>query len=438
MSNSTGLLKTSAFLFAAMMIGNGCNYLFQFFMGRALSVSDYGMMNALFSLLVITSVPAGTVRLVMAQYGARLGVEDDDRLGVLYLSALKWVSLCAVVGMAGFLMMSGRIAGFLNISSVTPVVLIAAALGVGLLLPVNLGTLQGLHRFGYVGGSTILGSVSKLGLGMLLVYVGWGVYGALASLSLATLAVLGLSAFALRALWAPAKKRRSGVSWREMFSYGLPAAAASLCFMVLTNIDMVLVRHYFPPEEAGMYAAAGVLGRVVLYAPGAIVLVLFPMMARSHALNGNAFHLLDRGMLYAGGIAGAGAIAYALFPELFLRLLFGEKYVAAAPLLRLFGVAMAPLSLMAVLMHFNLARCRTRFLISMAVACLLEVGLIGVYHTNLHTIIWILFGVGGALCVGNIGEIVWERMRTEERVATEPGEGERSFFQTERGEKNKP
>ncbi|MCK5380274.1 MAG: oligosaccharide flippase family protein, partial [Candidatus Latescibacteria bacterium] len=411
MSNSTGLLKNSAFLFAAMMIANASNYLFQFFMGRALSVSDFGMMNALFSLLAITSVPAGTVQLVMAQYGARLGAENEDRLWTLYLSALKWVSLCAVVGMAGFLLVSGKIAGFLNISSVTPVVLIGAALGVGLLAPVNLGMLQGLHRFGYVGGTTILGSVSKLGLGMLLVYVGWGVYGALASLSLSSLGVLGLSAFALRALCAPAKERRSGVSGREMFSYGLPAVGASLCFMALTNMDMVLVRHYFSPEEAGMYAAAGVLGRVVLYAPGAIVLALFPMMARAHALNGNAFHLLDRGMLYAGGIAGAGAIGYALFPELFLRLLFGGKYADAAPLLRLFGVAMVPLSLMAVLMHFNLAQRRIRFLYSMVAACLLEVGLIGVYHANLHTIIWILLGVGGALCGANFGMIVWERMR---------------------------
>jgi len=316
---------------------------------------------------------------------------------------------------------SGKIAGFLNISSVTPVVLIAAALGVGLLAPVNLGTLQGLHRFGYVGGTTILGSVSKLGLGMLLVYLGWGVYGALASLSLAGLAVLGLSAFALKALWTPAKEKKSGVSWREMFSYGLPAAGASLCFMALSNIDMVLVRHYFSPEEAGIYAAAGVLGRVVLYAPGAIVLVLFPMMARSHAKNGNAFRLLDRGMLYAGGIAGAGAIGYALFPELFLRMLFGGKYAAASPLLRLFGVAMVPLSLMAVLMHFNLAQRRTRFLISMAAACILEVVLIGVYHTDLHTVLWILLGVGGALCLGNVGEIVWERMRSEKLAAAEHG-----------------
>lgn len=419
MSNSTGLLKNSAFLFAAMMIANASNYLFQFFMGRALSVSDFGMMNALFSLLAITSVPAGTVQLVMAQYGARLGAENEDRLGTLYLSVLKWVSLCAVVGMAGFLMMSGRIAEFLNISSVMPVILIGAALGVGLLVPVNTGTLQGLHRFGYVGGTTILGSVSKLGLGMLLVYFGWGVYGALVSLSLANLGVLGLSAYALKALCAPTKERRSGVSGREMFSYGLPAVGASLCFMALTNMDMVLVRHYFSPEEAGMYAAAGVLGRVVLYAPGAIVLALFPMMARAHSLNGNAFHLLDRGMLYAGGIAGAGAIGYALFPELFLRLLFGGKYAAAAPLLRLFGVAMVPLSLMAVLMHFNLAQRRTRFLVSMAAACLLEVGLIGVYHANLHTIIWILFGVGGALCGANMGEIVWERMRREKLPAAE-------------------
>lgn len=412
MHRATGLLKNSVLLFVAMMIGHLCNYLFQFFMGRHLSVADYGMMNALFSLLVITSVPAGTIQLVMAQNAARLAGGERSRLAALYLRALKWVSLGAMAGLGVFLTASGRIAAFLNTGSLVPVVLVGAALGVGLLVPVNMGVLQGLHRFGSFGANTILGAGLKLTSGMLLVYVGWGVDGALTSLCVAGVGTLIVSTFPLRALWKHMRSGRVESRGGETAALVVPAAAAAFCFMVLTNVDTVLVRHYFSAQETGMYAAAGVLGRVVLYAPGAIVLVLFPMTARSHALDKAPFPILYRGMLYAGSIAAAAAIVYAVFPEVLLGWLYGEKYAAAAQLLRLYGVAMVPPSLLAVVMHFNLARRRVGFLYSMALACVLEVVLIGMYHRQLEHVLWIVLGVGGALCCGNLAMIGCERAKS--------------------------
>jgi O-antigen/teichoic acid export membrane protein len=68
--------------------------------------------------------------------------------------------------------------------------------------------------------------------------------------------------------------------------YGLMnALLAVFAFTPLTQADMVLVNRYFPAQDAaGIYASAAVLGKAVMYIPGAIILALFPMVSEQYAL----------------------------------------------------------------------------------------------------------------------------------------------------------
>ena len=52
----------------------------------------------------------------------------------------------------------------------------------------------------------------------------------------------------------------------------------SLAFASLTNVDILLAA-YFLPETAGVYAAAALVGKVVLFLPSALVTVLLPKAA---------------------------------------------------------------------------------------------------------------------------------------------------------------
>lgn len=48
---------------------------------------------------------------------------------------------------------------------------------------------------------------------------------------------------------------------QNVIKYIIPSFLAVLCFTVMTNIDMILVKHYFSGYEAGIYATSAMFGK---------------------------------------------------------------------------------------------------------------------------------------------------------------------------------
>ena len=78
-----------------------------------------------------------------------------------------------------FVLTSNWISSFLKIESITPVIVLGSIFLFSTLLPVNLGSLQGLQKFVPLGFTTIINFSSKLVFGVILVTIGFGVNGAL-------------------------------------------------------------------------------------------------------------------------------------------------------------------------------------------------------------------------------------------------------------------
>ena len=174
-----------------------------------------------------------------------------------------------------------------------------------------------------------------------------------------------------------------------------PVIGALFCFAFLTNVDLILVKHYFRAERAGMYAAASVLGKALLFFPTSVALVLFPLVPRSSERISR--HTVGRALILAGGGLGLGAALLLLFPEFLLRAIFGPMYSDAADVLRWFGIAVPPYGLTYVVVHYHLARWRYKFLYPMALACASEVALIGTFHGDILQVVRAFAGVGYGL-----------------------------------------
>jgi len=420
MKQANNFIKSSSILFIAVMIGNIANYLFQFFMGHNLSTSDFGILNSLLSLMMIGAVPAGTIMLVMARYISKFKAgEEWGKVTKFYKNSLKRMTLSTCIVIIFFLFLNGRITAFMKIPSSWPVIILGSTLFVSLLLPVNIGTLQGLQRFGYLGINACFGGVSRLLFGILFVSLGLRVNGALLATLLSALVIMIITFYPLKSLFNQRLSSNIESHTREIITYSLPVILATVSFMIITNIDLVLVKHYFSPEEAGYYAGAAVLGRSVLYLPGVIVMVIFPMISESHTLNKDTYGLLNKGLLLTAILAGTGMLSFLVMPEIMITFLFGNKFIEAAPLLRLFGVAMFPLALINIIINFNLARNKSRFIYSLVISCLLEVLLIIFFHNSLLYILYILIGNGILLLFLNIIFILIEKRVSLRSVSTE-------------------
>jgi O-antigen/teichoic acid export membrane protein len=402
------LFRSGTILFAASMIGNLSNYFFQFFMSRYLSIEDYGAMNAVFSLMIIAGIPTGTIMLVVAKYVSIFKAKDRDReIAYFYKNSLMKMTILGVLFLIPFLIFNNFITNYLKIDSRWPVAIIGIGLFSSFVVTVNMGMLQGLQRFYYMGAGIGLGGVSRLILGMILIFLGLKLNGAVIATAFPGLLIFLITAIPLyNYLKGKVEAERFT---KEILSYSLPVLLSSIAFSIITNVDLIIVKHFFPPEDAGLYAAVAILGKTILYLPAAFVLVLFPMVSESHALNNNIYKILDKGLLYTLAFSAIGVVVFLIFPELSIRILFGERFISAAPLLKFYGLAMMFMALISVLMNFNLARQKTGFIYTLGIGCAALITMINLFHDSLLTVILIILSVNLVLSVVNILMVYQDR-----------------------------
>ncbi len=139
-----------------------------------------------------------------------------------------------------------------------------------------------------------------------------------------------------------------------MKQYFWPVVIVLLCFSILTNIDVIIVKHFFAPIQAGHYAAAAIFGKIVLFFPGAIAMVMFPKAAELHTLEQDPWPVLKKSLLAVAVLCGLVTMSYFFFPVLIVSLLFGSRYYQSIPLMGLFGIAMTIFSLINIIIAYYL------------------------------------------------------------------------------------
>jgi O-antigen/teichoic acid export membrane protein len=218
-------------------------------------------------------------------------------------------------------------------------------------------------------------AVLKLVIGVGLVALGAGVYGALGGIFVASSTVVLGYGWHLRGSLRDAS-RPAFDRYDEVYRYAAPALLVGFCVTVPTNGDVVLVRHLFSPVEAGYYAVIAVFGKVLVFLPGGITAVLFPKAA-SQASGDEPISLLFRALVYTGVPLTAIVVAFVAVPGLLVTLLFGPAYRPAAELLPWYGAAIGAFALNSVILSFLLACRRTRPVWLYAVVTVLE--LLGIF-----------------------------------------------------------
>jgi O-antigen/teichoic acid export membrane protein len=178
----------------------------------------------------------------------------------------------------------------------------------------------------------------------------------------------------------------------------------------MTQLDLLLVNHYFDPHQSGIYAAAAILGKAVMYLPGAVTIAMFPMVAENESRLKSSAHLFLNAMALTAGLSGAAAVFYFLFANEIMTLLYGQKYQGAAELLKLYGFAMLPMTLVMVAEHFLIAKGRVIFAYVMMLGIPFVLLAANTYHDRLIDMLYILAAGGWGLALvgfGVIGVQVW-------------------------------
>jgi O-antigen/teichoic acid export membrane protein len=393
------------------MVANICNYLFQFFMSRHLSLTDFGAMNSLLSLMVITSVTAVSILIVSTKYVSNFKANGElEKIRLFRKKVFVNLIRFDILILAFLLLMSPFVSAFLKISSYAPFMILCVILFFSFLLPLNFGILQGQQKFlrlGICGGLT---GLFKLIFGIVLVVIGLRLDGAMMAVLFSYLSVFIISFHFLRDLSrSDPRSDDLGIGIRNILAYSRTVVLSSLGIMALSNVDLILVKHFFPAEQAGMYAAVAVLGRSIFYFPGVIVMAMFPIVSESYTLKKNPSHIVKKAFGITLLLAGSGLIVLMAVPDLMLSYLFGKPFSGGASFLRIFSLAMFFMALSNFLSNFLLAVERKRFIFVLLMGCSVEILLISFFHQSLITIPLILATVTILVCAS----LIYQALRVD-------------------------
>ena len=401
---SDDLLHHGGLMAGATVVSGALNYAYQLFMGRWLGPEGYGVFGALFALFYLVNVLGRGVRFSATRFTTELA-GDGAALAAFQRGFLRRTALFSTAVFVLMLAATPAASGFLDVGVPLLVVAVAGAAPFGLALTANFGTFQGLQWFLPLGGYKILLAGAKLAFGVGLVAAGYGVFGAFGALALAALAVFVATTLHLRSR-LPTPGCGVDFDHGRAARYTLPAVLAAFCLTVPTTVDVILVRHFFPDRAAGLYVAASVLGKILVFLPMGISTALFPKVSEPEtADDGRATALFHRAVGYTAVVAGCGALAYWLFPGLVLTSLYGSAYAPAETVLRWYGLAVFAFALSSTALNFQLARARNRFVYVFTVVSLAQIGLMWLFHATLLQFVHVLLVTNAALFAIGLIEI---------------------------------
>jgi O-antigen/teichoic acid export membrane protein len=240
--------------------------------------------------------------------------------------------------------------------------------------------MQGTCSFGRLSSNFIVESITRFVAAILLVGMGYEVLGAVGAISASVVAAYLVPR--LPAEFSARVQPGQPTSFRE----GMQAIVFFVGQVIINNIDILLVKHFFSPELAGLYAAVALVGRVLYFAAWSVVSAMFPISAAAKPREEDPNVILVP-LLFVLVIAVVFVLAVSFFPTLIMHAIFGGGFSEGEPLLMLYAVATGLYALSVVLMAYEMSRriANTGWL-QLVFSGVLVLG-IGVFHDTLRDVI---------------------------------------------------
>lgn len=381
-------VKLNLIFFVGSVVVGFFNYVYQLLAARLLGPADYSTVAAMLSLTYILFIPASPVMTVAMKYASTFQAKGraDQISGFLFKLSLYLFPSSTVIFLL-LVILSSYIASFLNISSRVPVILIGLAVVFSFITPLNRGILQGLKRFLALSVNMGIEAFAKVALAAMLILLGFRANGAIFAIFLAGIIGYMASLIPLRDYLG---RGSLDIHLRELASYSGAVLVAGLGMMVLMNVDILLVKHFFPAVQAGVYAAVSTMGKIIFFVTMPIAGVMFPMVSELHARNEKHHHVVNRSILMVVAISTAILLVYLVVPRLVIGILYGAKFLSATPYLLLLGVFGALLSLTGIFTNYFLSVGRKGFIPLILATGILMAGLIFAFHASLLQVITVI------------------------------------------------
>lgn len=371
-TTNEALLSTGFMLMVSTLVVNIGNYAFNLLAGRLLSPEAFGEANFLVTCLLAISFIATAFQLTAAKF-------SDAQNQLTDLAWLIGFLICVSVVVG-----SGTIVDTFHLTSETSLLFLAIAVPFYFVMSVGRGKLQGDLRFGHFAATYQIEMWTRLIVGISMVVLfgaAWGiVIGLFVSIS---------SGFIYTHL--AQKSSKSGSIHIKSFGGVSVFLGATLVYelsqIVINNSDVLLVKHYFTTQDAGLYAALALMGRVVYFGTWSVVMVLFPKVIEQKKKGQPTHHLLIKSFAIVALIAILIVVGCLAFPDYIVGTLFGKNYLTISHYLWQYASVTALFACANVWVYYYLSLDRKTPIVLSFFAGILQLTLLYFKHGNFGDVI---------------------------------------------------
>jgi len=377
------LLSGSMIMLVSSGFVGATNLLYNIIIARQLGATEFGHATAIYTLLMLLSSVTLSFQLVCSKFVARN--EDLAAKVAVYktLHRRSW-QIAISIGLATAFA-SSALSHYLNLPTWHYILVLSIGIALYIPLGVRRGLMQGLYDFKRLALNFALEVTVKLIGAILLLHYGFGVMGVIAAvaLSIAIAYLAGAPAAALR--MTPASGQE--VSFYE----GMQAIVFFVGQVTINNLDIILVKHFFPSALAGLYAAVALVGRVVYMLSWSVVSSMFPVLVGSaHERGGKT--VMSTALLLVVMVSSLFTAAVWLAPSSLWTSILGPGFLVQAQssfssLLVMYAALTGIYSFSVVLMTYEMSRrIGNAGWMQLAFSIAIAVGIYR-YHSTLHQVI---------------------------------------------------
>ena len=338
-------------MLAGSVLVSLANFGYNIGVAHLLGPGDFSQAAASVTLLMLASCISLAYQLVTAKLIARTTVPAERSAVYQHFMRRAWL---VGFGLSAIFVGASRwIAAYLRMPSPTLVVLFGLGMLFYIPLGVRRGGMQGTCQFLRLSLNLAAEAFVKLIAAMILVVGGAGVLGAVGAISLSVFAAFLLPAGDRELRQAPARFRPGS------FLESIQAIIFFVGQVIISNVDILMVKHYFEPADAGIYAAVALVGRLLYFATWSVTSAMFPISAGS-AAESDSRRVLVVPLLFIAGLSTLFVVFLASFPGLIIRTLFGSDFHRAGAgveqLLVMNAIATAVYAVCVVLITYEMSR----------------------------------------------------------------------------------
>ncbi len=390
------LVLDTVVVFVGTSLGGVFNLFYHLISVRLLSPEDYGTFNTIISLMMFSSMAISPLSTAFTRFFTEyITKKDFVVLTNVFSKLFKNLLITAFCALTFFLIASFPLARFLNTERVYIIIcgVVISVTLCSLPFPSLFQSFQKFKIYSFIG---IISALGKLILGGLMMFFGWGIIGGLSGSLISPILIILMALLFIPGIY----KKQIGhlpnqpgvtVNLVPIYKYFFPVSVAMLSFSLLTNIDVVLVKHFFSPLDVGYYSIAQMVGKIVLFLPTALATVIFPKSTEAFVNNCQSNKLLYKSLILAGILCGFITVLSFLHPDFILRIITAKLNPVSRALVGLFSLTMSFYALTWITINFSLATHNLRFVLPLLSLAILETIFIYNYHPTLLAVLSILW-----------------------------------------------